>query len=184
MDETQKKKLVVFIDNSNLFKGMEAFRKDFRIDFLKLLEYIGEMKNDRMLVSQNIYICIDEGRLKKQDNFFSSLRRMGFNLVVLGGKMHNDKFYEKGLDTALTMDVLEMALKGVYDIAAIVAGDGDYTNLVKKVKGEGKEVEIYFFSQCTSGKLIEEANAFYPLDNVIENFELHKEKKDGYSASG
>lgn len=176
-----KKKLVIFIDNSNLFKGLEGFRKNFRIDFLKLINHIKDMKNDRMLVAQNIYVSIiksKDNKERKELGFFNKLRRMGFNVVVVGGKIYDDKFFEKGLDTALTMDMLEMALKGVYDVAALIAGDGDYTNLVKKVRGEGKEVEVYFFNNYTSGKLIQEANDFYPLDNVLENFELIKEKRN------
>ncbi len=51
----------------------------------------------------------------------------------------------KGVDIMLTKDVLSHAFMDNYDIAVLVAGDGDYVPLVNEVKRLGKQVCVAFF---------------------------------------
>lgn len=51
----------------------------------------------------------------------------------------------KGVDIALTTDVLSHAFRGNFEVAVIVAGDEDYVPLVEEVKRLGKVVYIAFF---------------------------------------
>ena len=53
----------------------------------------------------------------------------------------------KGVDIALTTDVLSHAFMGNYDVAVIIAGDGDYIPLVEEVKRLGKLVFGCFFGE-------------------------------------
>lgn len=52
----------------------------------------------------------------------------------------------KGVDIALTKDMLAHGFRGNYEIAVLVAGDGDYVPLVEEVKRAGKPVYVTFFS--------------------------------------
>jgi uncharacterized LabA/DUF88 family protein len=50
----------------------------------------------------------------------------------------------KGVDIALTTDMLSHAFRGSYSTAVLIAGDGDYVPLVQEVKSTGKRVEVWF----------------------------------------
>jgi uncharacterized LabA/DUF88 family protein len=51
----------------------------------------------------------------------------------------------KGVDIALTKDMLTNAFFNKYDVAVLIAGDGDYIPLVEEVKRFGKIVYLPFF---------------------------------------
>ena len=51
----------------------------------------------------------------------------------------------KGVDIALTCDMLSHASHDNYDVAVLIAGDGDYVPLVDEVKRLGKLVHLVFF---------------------------------------
>jgi uncharacterized LabA/DUF88 family protein len=47
---------------------------------------------------------------------------------------------EKAVDVMLAVDMVVMAMKGDYDVAYILAADGDYTHAAETVKSTGKRV--------------------------------------------
>jgi hypothetical protein len=51
----------------------------------------------------------------------------------------------KGVDIALTKDMLSHAFRDNYEIAVLVAGDGDYVPVVEEVQRLGKLVFVLFF---------------------------------------
>jgi uncharacterized LabA/DUF88 family protein len=51
----------------------------------------------------------------------------------------------KGVDITLTRDMLSHAFRGNYDVARLIAGDGDYLPLIEEVKRLGKRVQVCFF---------------------------------------
>ena len=52
----------------------------------------------------------------------------------------------KGVDIALTKDMLVHAFQNNYDIAVLVAGDGDYVPVIEEVKRQGKRVILQFLN--------------------------------------
>lgn len=77
------------------------------------------------------------------DDIAQSLWQLGFNPQVF--KRDADQRKAKGVDIALTKDMLSHAFLGHYEVAVLVAGDGDYVPLVEQVKRFGKLVYIWFF---------------------------------------
>ncbi len=73
-----------------------------------------------------------------------ALRNMGFHPEVFKKIRKNEK--AKGVDIALTKDLLSHAFLNNYDVALLVAGDGDYVPLVQEVKRLGKVVYVAFLS--------------------------------------
>jgi len=72
------------------------------------------------------------------------LRALGFQPEVF---VKPDKTRKaKGVDIALTKDVLSHAFRDNYDTAVLIAGDGDYVPLVEEVKRLGKVVCVAFFT--------------------------------------
>ena len=53
----------------------------------------------------------------------------------------------KAVDVALTTEVLTLASEGRYEVAAILAGDGDYVPLIEAVKRLGLHVVVGFFKE-------------------------------------
>ena len=68
---------------------------------------------------------------------------MGFNPQVFKRDANQKK--AKGVDIALTKDMLTHAFLGHYEVAVLISGDGDYVPLVEQVKRFGKPVFVLFF---------------------------------------
>jgi hypothetical protein len=77
-----------------------------------------------------------------------SLRAIGFHPKVFR-KAKGSK--SKGVDVALTKDVLSHAFLGNYEAAVLIAGDGDYKPLVEEVQRLGKLVYLAFFASRGAG---------------------------------
>lgn len=72
-----------------------------------------------------------------------ALRALGFQPEVFKKDKQEEK--AKGVDVALTKDLLSHAFRDNYDTAVLIAGDGDYVPLVEEVKRLGKVVCVTFF---------------------------------------
>ncbi len=72
-----------------------------------------------------------------------SLWDLGFDPQVF--KKNRPELKAKGVDIAITKDMLAHAFRQNYEIAVLIAGDGDYVPLVEEVKRLGKRVHVRFF---------------------------------------
>src|SRR5437879_610617 len=79
------------------------------------------------------------------DEVREGLWRLGFNARVFKKGKQEQK--AKGVDIALTKDMLGHAFLGNYEVAVLIAGDGDYVPLVEEVKRLGKRVYLLFFQE-------------------------------------
>jgi uncharacterized LabA/DUF88 family protein len=102
---------------------------------------------------------------------------LGFHPEVFKKDKKEEK--AKGVDIALTKDMLSHAYLGNYDVAVLVAGDGDYVPLVEEVKRRGKVVYVVFFARQGLNPALQLAcDTFYGLDD------LFRAKWSGASDSG
>ncbi len=53
---------------------------------------------------------------------------------------------EKGVDTRLSVQMLDLAVNGAYDVAALISHDADMTPAVQFVQARGKRVVHFGFS--------------------------------------
>jgi uncharacterized LabA/DUF88 family protein len=87
----------------------------------------------------------------------------------------------KGVDIALTTDLLGNAYRDNYDAAVLVAGDGDYVPLVEEVKRLGKVVHVVFFGETGHGlspELRLASDRFWELEGVFAaSWERHNSKE-------
>lgn len=65
---------------------------------------------------------------------------------------YRDFHLEKGVDVKIALDMLDMAVKKIYDVAILVSGDGDFSNAVRSVKELGLSVESAYFPRNPSGR--------------------------------
>lgn len=80
---------------------------------------------------------------KRLVNVRNALWDLGFSPQVFKKGRKDEK--AKGVDIALAQDFLSHAFYSNYEIAVLVAGDGDYVTLVEEVKRMGKVVYVQFF---------------------------------------
>ena len=111
-----------------------------------------------------------------KDELEERLLWLGFDPVVLkkptkpsaDPSKENEPARSKGVDIALTKDMLSHAFYGNYDIAVLIAGYGDFVPLVQEVKRLGKRVHVGFFQEeGLSPELRRTADHFFDLTRIF-----------------
>jgi uncharacterized LabA/DUF88 family protein len=105
----------------------------------------------------------DDNKLSATED---ALWRIGFTPRVFKKDRQREK--TKGVDIALTTDVLTNAFLNNYEIAVLLAGDGDYVPMVREVKRLGKEVYVAFFgSTGLNPKLRLESDQYFDIESFF-----------------
>jgi uncharacterized LabA/DUF88 family protein len=90
---------------------------------------------NRIIPRANYYTSV-VGDADKLNKVAKRLWALGFDPHVFKKARQEEK--AKGVDIALTKDMLSHAFRNNYEIAVLYAGDGDYVPLVEEVKSLGK----------------------------------------------
>ena len=69
----------------------------------------------------------------------------------------------------LALDMVEDCYNDKFDKVILFSGDGDFTELLKRVKKKGKEVEVCYFENCVSGGLLNQADKRRTINRKIAN---------------
>lgn len=165
------KRVVVFIDNSNVYKNLCKHITDMpqhwcvkaydplylaeklvgNRDLIKVLFYCAPPpqslfnKNPDAYNKQNTYYA-KVGKLDKVDVRYASL------------SLNDGVLSEKNLDTQLTGDMVMMAALNEYDHAIVISNDGDFVSGVENAKKLGKKVEVAHFKEHASMDLRQKAD--------------------------
>lgn len=95
-----------------------------------------------------------------------ALRDLDFQPEVFKKARRSTK--AKGVDVALTKDLLSNAFRDNYDIAVLFAGDGDYVPLVEEAQRLGKMVWLAFFANCGLNENLRlAADGFTDLEELL-----------------
>ncbi|MCA9395366.1 MAG: NYN domain-containing protein [Candidatus Omnitrophica bacterium] len=95
----------------------------------------------------------DSDSLEKDRKFEMSLISAGVvpHYLALSEKLKGsppeESYYlmQKGVDVKLALDALDFAHDNRFDVAVLIAGDGDFVPLVRKVTSLGKQVLVAYF---------------------------------------
>ncbi len=163
-------RVVVFIDNSNVFKLLDTLKgvnprvwcKQYN-PLILAEKLAGNRQLDKVL-----FYCTPppQGLLRRepdkysaQTSYYDKVSKLPKVEVRFGTLTSNDgSLYEKNLDTKLTADVILMASNNQYDHAIIVSNDGDFVSAVEGAKQQGKKVEIGHFKMKVSMDLKKSAD--------------------------
>ncbi len=136
----------IFIDNSNLWirgkcsvgsienlgkwKCEREYREleEMRIDYGSLVE---TLRGGRPLGSVPFIVG---SRPPVNDSLWEAWRRQRIEVEVLDGNCQNK---EKGVDTTLTVEAMEVLCSEAEGILVLLAGDGDYKPLLRKAAEKG-----------------------------------------------
>ena len=99
-------------------------------------------------IRAHYYISV-QGDVQKQRGVRQALSDLGFDAKVF--KKSADQKHSKGVDIALAADLLANAFRDNYDLAVLIAGDGDFVPVVEEVKRLGKVVYGGFFAEEGDG---------------------------------
>ena len=142
-------RVCIFIDGSNFYHGLKSECAQTNLDFSKFVNWL---VGGRHLVRTYYHTAAVAGtspNAQSQQKFLEALRRLPYFDVRLGRlEPRGNTFVEKGVDVAISIDMLSMAHKNIYDVAILVSCDGDYVKAVDAVKETGKHVEIACFQKA------------------------------------
>jgi uncharacterized LabA/DUF88 family protein len=150
-------RIAIFIDGGYLEKIVKNEFAEVPIDFAKLVEVL---LDGRELLRTYYYNCLpyqsnpptpeESERFAKKERFFSYLRRLPRFSVRLGklafrgiGSDGKKSFEQKGIDTLLSIDMVNLAATKQVSNIVLVAGDSDYIPAIEVVKTHGVGVILY-----------------------------------------
>jgi uncharacterized LabA/DUF88 family protein len=170
-------KTICFIDNANIFHGQQE--AGWRIDWEKFVRYLEE--DGEEVWQTHIFASERDPPSSNETSFYQFLKeelRWEVSLYPLGIKtitcVSCDHTHtvpaEKGVDVGLATRMLMLGINQAYETAILVAGDRDYLETVKFLKGLGLRVEVVAWRKGLSDELADESSA-----HVLLFDELRKE---------
>ena len=173
MTKQERGKTICFIDDANIYHGGRD--AGWRVDWSKLDKYLekaGPVWQTYYFASRN------EPPRDEEMAFFDFLKeelRWEVQLYELGRRTvrcpkcgHTEVVpTEKGVDVGLAIKMLTLATNQAFETAILVAGDRDYLETVKYVKGLGLRVEVISWRAGLSEDLaIESSEPVVHLDSL------------------
>ena len=163
-------RIVIFVDNSNIFKGFQKY--NIQVDYEKLKNTItGRRKLEAIYLYEGVVYPISSAKA----NWYKELgSRSGYIIKATFDKIVSKGAIEKKVDINLAIDIVSLGYENVYDTAVLVSGDGDFVPVVKKVKEMGKKVEIWAFKYSLANALVEEVGAenVNHIDDILDEIKL------------
>ena len=163
-------RIIIFIDNSNIFKGFRKY--NIKADYEKLKHII--TKNRKL---EGIFLY--EGAIypmsPEKKKWYEDLNtKSGYTIRVSFDKIALNETYEKKVDVIIAIDIISLAYENTYDIAILVSGDGDFIPVVKKLKELDKKIELWAFRYSLSNALREELKNkdIYYLDDILSEIKM------------
>ena len=180
LSDLSKKRVCVYIDGANFYGGLTSLNKNFsdlNFDFENYINFL--CKNDNLVkfyyynahikkkINQKIWLKQKElfDRLKKVPKYKVSLCTRKSRLNILGEEYQTIK----GDDIYLALDMIEDCYNNKYDKVILFSGDGDFNELLKRVKNWKKEIEICYLHNCVSKILLNKADKLHLIDKKITN---------------
>ncbi len=170
------KKLVIFIDASNLSGGTARYAEkindpDYEVDIFKLLKRLSRGYD---LIRTYFYSSTahpQDIRSKTEQFWHQKMVTLHSQLTRHGIKVTNKlrlKNKEKGVDVALVTDFLMLGMRQAFDIAMIVSGDQDYVNAIEAVQSMGKVVHIACFENSFPDEMYRYVDHYIRLEDFAK----------------
>ena len=172
---------MIFIDGGYLRELAKKYIGTDLLDYTKFSEYCRDVASRGLISAElrrtyyydaNVDAVVDVTKHKALDSYFQRLRTLDFFEVKLGRLIKTEDGYrQKGVDVLLTLDMIRKAYEDQYDAAILVAGDDDYTDLVRAVKDIGKKAYGVLDMASASRRLLESLDKRFDLgDRTLEQF--------------
>ena len=179
----------IFIDAGHLHYHL--FKEQWRIDYAKLIEYFSQKDYFPLMVFYYEGMITEQSYFSKHPNatpkefnqakknkkaYFGKLRSLNFTvrwkpvhrIFDLESKEYR---FKCNFDVELTMDVMETVLTRETDTFIICSGDGDFTRLIKFLKGKAKNIIVAGFKNSINKGLLDVAHQIVFLEAIKHKIE-------------
>lgn len=164
VSKVTENRVAVFIDASNIYHvGKEL---GISINYSKLRALL---KGKSKLFQAYFYTGVNSSN-QKEKQFLSNICSIGYKIISKEIIRQPDGV-KANLDVELALDMHHRALNDQYDTAILVSGDGDFIDVVKRLKGLGKRVEVVSFRARTNKELIKVADAYVDLSEIPDEIQ-------------
>ncbi len=163
-------RVIIFIDNSNIFKGFRKY--DIKADYEKLKNIITK---GRKLHGIFLYEGVVYPMSPEKKKWYKNLsEKSGYMIKTSFDKIALNDAFEKKIDIKIAIDVISLAYENAYDTAVLVSGDGDFVPVIKKLKELDKNVEVWAFRYSLANALKEELKQenLYYLDDILSRIKM------------
>ncbi|MFX0155937.1 MAG: NYN domain-containing protein [Candidatus Hodarchaeota archaeon] len=163
-------RIIIFIDNSNIFKGFQKYK--VIVDYEKLKNII---TRGRKLQNIFLYEGVVYPMSPEKKKWYKELNlRSGYITKVSFDKIATSGAIEKKVDIKIAIDAISLAYEDAYDTAVLVSGDGDFVPVIKKLKELNKSVEIWAFRYSLANALKEELQEqkINYIDDILNNLRI------------
>ncbi|MBI2045553.1 NYN domain-containing protein [Candidatus Pacearchaeota archaeon] len=182
------KRTFVYVDGANFYGGLTSINKKFTDTKFDFENYANYLAGKEKLIRINYYNALVKKRInekiwKKQSDFFNMLRKIPkckitlctrkSRLTLLGEEYHTIK----GDDISLALDMIEDCYNDKFDKVILISGDGDFSDLLNRVKKRQKEIEVCYFEGCASGDLLRKADKIRLISKKTVNKFFLRENK-------
>ncbi len=163
-------RIIVFLDNSNIFKGFRKY--DVKVDYEKLKNIITSGRElQAIFLYEGAVYPISLGKRK----WYKELTiRSGYTIKTSFDKIVSNDAIEKKVDINIAIDIISLAYENAYDKAVLISGDGDFVPVVRKLKELEKDVEVWAFRYSLANALreeLEQENIHY-LDDILSKIKM------------
>lgn len=174
------KRICIYIDGANFYGGLTSLNKNFsdlNFDFEKYLKHLCKKSKIVRIYYYNVLVKkkINKRIWEKQNKLFERLHRLDKFWVKLCTRksrlniLGEEYFTIKGDDIYLALDMIEDCYNNKFDKTILISGDGDFTELLKRIKKKDKEIEVCYFKNCSSKVLLNQANKIHLINKKITN---------------
>lgn len=150
----------IFVDTANLYHSAKHLY-NCNVNFSKLINLL--VDNRQLLRAIAYTVSADP---QKEKDFIKAVQKAGFEVKAKDLQIFPGGIKKGNWDVGIAVDAIRIAKK--IDVAIIVSGDGDFSDLADFLKHEGLIVEVAGFGQSTSSLLKEQADVFIDLDKSKE----------------
>ena len=167
-------RIIIFIDNSNIFQGFRKYR--VKIDYEKL-KYA--LIKSRKLQNIFLYEGIVYPMSPEKKKWYKDLsNKSGYIIKASFNKIVSQNVMEKKIDIQIAIDIISLAYENAYDTAVLVSGDGDFVPVVKKIKELDINMEVWAFRYSLANALKEvlDKQKIYYLDDILDEIKMFREQ--------
>ena len=174
---------MIFIDGAYLRNELKEKFENDNIEFALLAHLFSRAAKwstiDMELIRVYYYDAIvdredNPEKYREQETYFNNIRKIDNYEVKLGRLIKsgkgNGRYRQKGVDVLLAIDMISKAHLNHYDIALLLAGDDDYLDMVKSIKGlTGKRIYGAYFDRSASQRLVDSFDKRIPITEELVN---------------
>lgn len=157
-----RKRVMVADDAANLV--LDARDNGSRINHEALLAYADGLGT---VVQAGFYYPRHNGMERDRSQLIALKQAAAFTLLeVRPVRSRPDGTYKSDIDTVITMDVWEAAVKGAVEVVVLASGDSDFLPLVERLVAQGIETHVIGPDGATAIELAMAASSFVYASQV------------------